>query len=217
MSIPRGPYTLHYWLRLPFTPDETGRQEHFNNIGDALSRASRVSQEGGKPTHLIYDEAVLFFGDDFTELVKQIPSNVGHEGTSSSGVLTTLSEALVKQLAKTVKVSEENFGAVAVYRDLLEELYSAADEAIKKKDLQLLHSITGKLTFSFVPGEHDVRQWGKDFLHAYRRDFGWLRDTKKALEKIRDAAKDLEVEGQRNEELREQIMKAADDGLIMHI
>jgi len=62
-----------------------------------------------------------------------------------------------------------------------------------------------------VPGEGDVKQWGKDFLHAYRRDAGWLNHTKKALEKIKTAAAELEVAGSRNEELRVQIIKAAKD------
>lgn len=105
-----------------------------------------------------------------------------------------------------------------MYRDLLEELYKAADEAIEAKDLGLLHQITGKLAFSYVPSESDVRQWGKDFLHAYRRDAGWLRDTKKALEKIKKAAEDLNVEeSSQSAELKAKIIRAANDGLITHI
>lgn len=136
----------------------------------------------------------------------------------TEAVRKALPEILINELVKTVKVAHEHFGAVAVYRSMLEELYEAADQAIQKKDLELLYKITGKLAFWYVPGESDVKQWGKDFLHAYRRDAGWLHDTKKALEKIKDAVKELEVvDGSRNAELKAQILKAAENGLITHI
>ena len=101
---------------------------------------------------------------------------------------------------------------------MLEELYEAADQAIQKSELALLHTITGKLAFWYVPAEGDVKQWGKDFLHAYRRDAGWLRDAQKALEKVKKAAEALEVdEGSPSGQLKAQIIKAAEDGLITHI
>ena len=82
----------------------------------------------------------------------------------------------------------------------------------------MLHKITGKLAFWYVPGENDVKQWGKDFLYAYRRDAGWLRDTKKALEKIKSAVKQLDVPaGSKNAQLKAQILEAAEKGLVIHI
>jgi hypothetical protein len=52
----------------------------------------------------------------------------------------------------------------------------------------------------------------------YRRDAGWLRDTQKALEQIKKAAEELDVdEGSRSAALKAQIIKSADDGLITHI
>jgi len=122
------------------------------------------------------------------------------------------------QLAKTVKFAHEHFGAVAVYRSMLEELYEAADQAIQKKDIELLYKITGKLAFWYVPSERDVKQWGKDFLHAWRRDVSWLQFAKKMLEKIKVAAEQIETqEGTHNAKLKQQIIKAAEDGLIPHI
>src|SRR5205085_63278 len=136
----------------------------------------------------------------------------------ADAVTKLLPEVLIKQLARTVKFSHEYFGAVAVYRSMLEELYEAADQAIQKKDLELLYRITGKLAFWYVPSESDVKQWGKDFLYACRRDAGWLHDTKKALEKVEAAVKQLEVaDDSRNAELKAQILEAAEKGLIIHV
>jgi hypothetical protein len=219
VSFSSSQYTLHYWARSPFSSDETGHEEKFDDIVTALSQAFLHSRKGDKPTHLIYDDAVLFSGDELGEVLKAISDNGGQSGTDlAEAVRKTLPQVLIKQLVKTVKFSHEHFGAVTVYRSMLEELYEAADQAIQKNDLALLHKITGKLAFWYVPAESDVRQWGKDFLHAYRRDTGWLHDTKKALERIKKAAEDLAVEeGSPSAELKARIIKAADDGLITHI
>lgn len=218
MSFSSTQYTLYYSLRSPFSEDETGHEEKFDDLVSALSEAFLVLQKGGNPTHVVYDEAVLFSGDDLKEVLKRISVNGAQPGgTLAESVRKTLPEGLIRQLVKTVKSAHEHFGAVAVYRDLLEELYDAADQAIQKKDLELLHKITGKLAFWYVPAEGDVKQWGKDFLHAYRRDAGWLNHTKKALEKIKADAEQLEVEGPRNAELKSQIIKDAEDGLITRI
>jgi hypothetical protein len=219
MRAPKGQYSLYYSLSSPFSSEETSSEEQFDDIVDALSTAFLVLHNGGNPTHLIYDNAVLFSGDDLKEVLKYISANGGEPGAAlTEAVRKTLPEVLITELVKTVKVAHEHFGAVAVYRSMLEELYEAADQAIQEKDLQLLYKITGKLAFWYVPGESDVKQWGKDFLHAYRRDSGWLHDTKVALEKIKAAVKEFEaVDGSRNAELKAQILKAAEDGLITHI
>lgn len=219
MNTPSSQYTLYYLVRPAFSSEDVGREEQFNDIVDAISAAWMLTQEGGNPTHLIYDDAVLFSGDELKEVLKRISASGVQPGVSPADIIRKLlPEILTNQLVKTVKFAHEHFGAVAVYRDLLEELYKAADQAIQKKDIELLHRITGKLAFWYVPSEGDVKQWGKDFLHAYRRDAGWLRDTKKALEKIKTAVKDLDVvDGTRNAELKAQILKTAEDGLITHI
>lgn len=218
MNSSRGQFTLYYSFSSPLSSEEIPHEEQFGDIIGALSRAWLVSQQGGNPTGVVHDNAWLFSRDDLNYVLKSISDNGNQSGEAlAEAVRETLPEVLIKQLAKTVKFAHEHFGAVAVYRDLLEELYHAADQAIQKKDLELLHKITGKLAFWYVPGESDVKQWGKDFLHAYRRDAGWLSDTKKALEKIRSAAKQLEVEGPRNTELKAQIIRAAEDGLITHV
>jgi len=219
LSVPSGQYTLYYSTRSPLSSDETGHEEKFDNIVDALSRAFVVFQQDGNPTHLLYDDAWLFSGDDLKEVFRRISENGGQSsGALAEAVNKTLPQILIDQLAKTVKFAHEHFGAVAVYRSMLEELYEAADQAIQKKDLELLYRITGKLAFWYVPAEHDVKQWGKDFLHAYRRDAGWLRDTKKALEKIQAAVNELDVpDDSRSAELKAQILEAAETGLIVHI
>jgi hypothetical protein len=201
----------------PFSADETGHEAKFDDIETALSQAFLHSLKGDRPTHLVYDDAVLFSGEELKEVLERISAN-GGDTNLAEAVRHTLPDVLIKQLVKTVKFSHEHFGAVAVYRSMLEELYEAADQAIQRNELALLHKITGKLAFWYVPAEGDVKQWGKDFLHAYRRDAGWLRDTQKALEQIKKAAEELDVdEGSRSAALKAQIIKSADDGLITHI
>jgi len=101
---------------------------------DALSRAFHVSQQNGRVTHLIYDDAVLFSGEELDELLKQITvNNNGQPGDLAQGITRTLPEALIKQLAKTVKFSHEYFGAVAVYREMLEDLYSGSGQCDSEK------------------------------------------------------------------------------------
>lgn len=218
MSFSSGQYTLYYSSSSPLSPNETG-QVRVDDLETALSQAFLRLEKGDNPTHLVCDDAVLFSGDELNEVLKRISDNGGQSREAlAEAIRKTLPKVLIEQLVKTVKFSHEHFGAVAVYRSMLEELYEAADQAIQKNDLALLHKITGKLAFWYVPAEGDVKQWGKDFLHAYRRDAGWLRDTQKALEKIKKAAEELAVdEGSPSAELKTQIIKAADDGLITHI
>ena len=213
----RQQYTLYYTVFSSISEDEVGQEERFDSIVDALSKSLDILQRGGKPTHLIYDDAVLFSGDDFERLLGGILSAGAQSGNLTPGT-AVLQQALIDQLAKTVKFSHEHFGAVAVYRRFLEELYEAADRAIKERNLEPLHLITGKLAFWYVPSENDVKQWGKDFLYAYRRDAGWLHDTQKALEKIKKAVQHLEVtEGSTNARLKAEILDAAKKGLITHV
>lgn len=69
-----------------------------------------------------------------------------------------------------------------------------------------------------MPSESDVKEWGKDFLHAYHRDYSWLQFTKTALEKIKAAAEQIEApEGTPSADLKQEIIKLVDDGLIPHI
>ena len=127
-------------------------------------------------------------------------------------------EELLERVKKAEQIASESQAEAAVYRDLLEDLYKAADQALENNDLRLLHKITGRLAFWNVPREGDVKEWGKYFLHAYIRDASWLDDTKKALEKIKGYAERLAVETDpKNAELRESILKTAEDGLIPHI
>jgi hypothetical protein len=218
----RDQFTLFYYPSSPLSSEETSCEERFDDVVGALSRALQVIQDGGNPTHLIFDDAVIFSGNDLREIqtyiLKYISENVGLLGLPAAEVVhKTLAELLIKQLVKTVKFAHEHFGAVAVYASMLEELYKAADEAILKKDLGLLFTITGKLAFWNTPSESDVKRWGKDFLQAYRRDSGWLHDAKAALTKIEAAAKELEIDRPRSAELRTQILKLAEDGLITRI
>lgn len=164
--------------------------------------------EGGNPTHLIYDNAWLFVGDGLTAMLKRISASGGQPGGDlEEAVRRSLPEALIDQLVKEVKFAHDRAGEAAVYRKLLEDLYKAADEAIKNKSLDSLHEITGRHSF-LVPSESDVTRWGKDFLQARRRDISLLHETKRALEQIKDAAEKLEThEGSPNAELKDQIIK----------
>jgi len=186
---------------------------------EALSAAWLIQHEGGSPSHLVCNNAVILNRDDLRRVLDRLSRSGAQPDNPPKELIQRLApEVLAEQLAESVRYGEEYFGATAVYRDLLEDLYRAAAQAIQKGNIGLLHEITGKLAFWYVPGESDAKQWGKDFLHAYRRDAGWLDDTKQALEKVKAAAEQLEVEeGSQNAELKRQIIAAAEDGLITHV
>jgi hypothetical protein len=129
-------------------------------------------------------------------------------------------EELLKRLQKAERVVAESQAEAAVYRDMLEDCYRAADEALHNKDLDLLYKITGKLTFNWMPSVSEGKLWGKYFLDAYMRDAGWLEDTKKALEQIKAEAEKLLESDKINAELKEKIERiiaVADKGLVTHI
>lgn len=77
MSASRGRYTLYYSLPSPFSSDETGHEEQFADIVDALSKGLLVLQNGGNPTHLTYDDVVLFSSNDLKEASKYISASGG--------------------------------------------------------------------------------------------------------------------------------------------
>ncbi|MBA3242492.1 MAG: hypothetical protein H0T60_14785, partial [Acidobacteria bacterium] len=49
-------------------------------------------------------------------------------------------EKLLERLRKAEQVAAESQAEAAVYRDLLEDCYRAADQALKGKDLNLLYT-----------------------------------------------------------------------------
>ena len=126
-------------------------------------------------------------------------------------------ETLLERLRKAEQIAVESQAEAAVYRDLLEDCYKAADEALHNKDLNLLYTLTGKLAFNWMPSETDGKQWGKYFLHAYRRDAWWLKHAKEALERIKADAENLLEDNKMNAELKKRIIAAAENGLITHV
>jgi hypothetical protein len=124
---------------------------------------------------------------------------------------------LLERLRKAEQIAAESQAEAAVYRDLLEDCYKAADQALKDKDLNLLYTVTGKLSFSWMPSETDGKQWGKYFLHAYMRDASWLKHTKEALQEIKADAENLLEDNQTNAKLKKRIIATAEHGLITHI
>jgi hypothetical protein len=219
VSAMEGRYTLFYLPPSPPAPSGVAYEKHADSLVDALSAAWLTQQGGGSPLRLVYDNAVILNRDGLRRVLDLLSRSGIQPGNPPKEMIQQLApEVLAEQLVEAVRHGEEYFGAAAVYRDLLEDLYKAADQAIQKGNIGLLHEITGKLAFWYVPGESDVKQWGKDFLRAYRRDAGWLYDTKQALEKIKAAAERLEVEeGTQNAELKKKIIAAAEDGLVTHI
>lgn len=126
-------------------------------------------------------------------------------------------ETLLERLLKAEQIAAESQAEAAVYRDLLEDCYKAADEALHNKDLNLLYTVTGKLAFNWMPSETDGKQWGKYFLHAYRRDAWGLKHAKEALERIKADAENLLEDNKTNAELKKRIIAAAENGLITHV
>ena len=126
-------------------------------------------------------------------------------------------EALLERVRKAEQVAAESQAEAAVYRDLLEECWRAAAEALKVGEVDLLYKITGKLSFGWMPSEHEGKQWGKLFLHAYMRDAEWLKHARKRLEQIKSDAEMISEDSEANDELKKKIIEAAEHGLINHI
>lgn len=126
-------------------------------------------------------------------------------------------EKLLERLRKAEQIAAESQAEAAVYRDLLEDCYRAANQALQNKDLNLLYTVTGKLAFDWMPSESEVKRWGEYFLHAYIRDAAWLEDTKKALEQIKTDAEKLSEDKEMNAEIKRRIIAAAENGLITHV
>lgn len=131
---------------------------------------------------------------------------------------------LLEHLAKAEQVADEAkqvaaecIGESAVYRDMVEEYYMAARQALDKQDVSYLHKVKGTAFFT-TPSKEDVKRWGKDFLHAYKRDARWLRDAKKALEQIKVEVEKLSVDdNEANSQAKKNIIEIAKKGLITHL
>ena len=125
-------------------------------------------------------------------------------------------EQLLTDLQKANQVAAESQAEAAVCRDLLEDCYKAASEALAKNEISLLSKIA-KTSFSHVPTKQDTEEWGKYFLHAYVRDAGWLKHAKQALEEICREAEKLSDDQEQTAELKTRIIAAAKKGLITHV
>jgi hypothetical protein len=127
-------------------------------------------------------------------------------------------EEVSERLRKAEQVANESQAEAAVYRELLEDLYKAADQAINDNNVNRLYEITRKLTFNWMPNESQAKLWGKYFLNAYIRDTGWLEHTKHSLERIRADAERLDVvDKPANAELKQRILATVENGLIPHV
>jgi hypothetical protein len=74
-ALSSGKFILYYSIPAPQTSEEINREEQFDDIVDALTSAWLVAQEGGNPTHLIHDDAALFYGDDLKEVLNNISTS----------------------------------------------------------------------------------------------------------------------------------------------
>ncbi|MDQ3755250.1 MAG: hypothetical protein M3371_11030 [Acidobacteriota bacterium] len=126
-------------------------------------------------------------------------------------------ERLLEELQRARQAALESQAEAAVYRDMLEDCYEAVRQALAHKDIELLPKIINWTMFFTTPSEQEGKRLGKDFLDAYVRDAGWLRDAKKALEQIKAAAEKLLEDNKTNAELKKRIIAIAEDGLITHI
>jgi hypothetical protein len=228
VSQPRAPYSLFYLVPADNLAGVFSFTQEANTLVDALALAwlarangeniqaigySLPSRFGGPP-----ERQSILEGKALDEALDLITQRGAQPGVLPTEIAQPLAhDILAKRLARLEQIITERSGEAAVYRDLLEDLYKAAEEAIRKNDIGLLYQITGKHTFTYVPSESDVKEWGKSFLHAYQRDYGWLQFTKKALEKIKTAAEQIEASEGRDAELKQKIIKLVDDGLVPHI
>lgn len=127
-------------------------------------------------------------------------------------------KALLDRLRKAEQVAAESQAEAAVYRELLEDWYEAAQRARAQKNFDLLQVINNRIIPFYLPEKEEGKEWGKLFLYAYMRDARWLDHAKQALERIKADAEKLKAEdGDSNSELKRRILRAAEDGLIEHI
>lgn len=125
-------------------------------------------------------------------------------------------EKLLKSLQRANQVAAESQAEAAVSRDLLEDCYKAANEALAQNEISLLQKIA-RTSFSSTPTKEDTEEWGKYFLDAYVRDASWLEHAKQALEEIQAAAENLSDDHEETAELKKRIIAAAEKGLITHV
>lgn len=125
-------------------------------------------------------------------------------------------ENLLKSLRRANQVAAESQAEAAVCRDLLEDCYKAASEALAQNEISLLEKIA-RTSFSHTPTKEDTEEWGKYFLDAYVRDASWLKHAKQALEEIHTEAEKLSDDHEGTAELKKRIIAAAEKGLITHV
>lgn len=125
-------------------------------------------------------------------------------------------EKLLKSLRRANQVAAESQAEAAVCRDLLEDCYKAASEALARNEISLLQRIA-RTSFSSTPTKEDTAEWGKYFLDAYVRDAGWLEHAKQALEEIHAEAEKLSDDHEETAKLKKRIIAAAEKGLITHV
>lgn len=127
-------------------------------------------------------------------------------------------EKLLERLQKAERIAAESQAEAAVYWELLEDWDEAAKRARDQKDFSLLQRINRRIVPFYLPNKEEGKSWGKLFLNAYMRDARWLGHAKQSLEKIKVDAENLSVEdNEANTKLKKSIIKAAEEGLTVHI
>jgi hypothetical protein len=217
MSASEKGFILYYYT--PHDPDPGGVAFEYkaNDLVDALSTAWINQRAGGQSASIAYKDQIIFSGKELQRVLGLISSKGAHPDIPPKEIIwQLLPEVLSEQLVNAGRYAIECLGEAAVYRELLETCYKAATKASASGNVGDLH--TGMTLHSFgVPDQEQARTWGKDFVHAYARDAGWLRTAKKALEKIEAEAEKLPDSDPEIAKLKASILAAAKDGLIVHI
>lgn len=218
MSYPEGRYTLQFYTPSDPTPDGLPFKRQFETIAQALSTAWLNHSAGGRAVSISDKTHVLFEVKDLKRAFDLMAKHGAERGVPPTDIAALVAEDLLtERVRKLEQFANECLGEAAVYRDLLETCYKAATKASETGDVRFLHTIM-QLTHFNAPSESQAREWGKDFIYAYTRDAAWLDTTRKALESIKIDAVNLEVEDDpQNAELRDRILRAANDALIPHI
>lgn len=221
MSNPEGQqqYTLKFFTPADPSPNGVPFEHRTATLGGALATAWINQNAGGQALSVLYKDQEIFDADDLQRALSLISKHGGQRGVPPRHEIAeeVAHEVLFERIRKAEQIASECLGEAAVYRDLLETCYKAATEARQSGNVQDLNNVMHLHHFN-VPYESDVKEWGKDFLHAYVRDASWLNRTKSALEKIKAQAEKLDVEeNSRIAELKESIMEAAKEGLITQI
>jgi len=134
---------------------------------------------------------------------------------------------LLERVKKAEEVANQCRAEAGVYRDLLDKCREAADnareaanKAIEANSIAFVSEFISEIEKQtrWAANEGLVKELGRKLIYSYRGDKAWLSRTLQSLETIKAHAEKLTVEERSpNAEIKDEVLKAAKDGLIRQL